>query len=163
MPECTKAERDLLEATLKVREHYTPANVCRKDEAMGAVLAERRAAEQVAANEEASKPFTLTRRTHEESAQYFAQKLLEAQARIAELESALAEERAKPKEGAVRYVAAEFGVPDLPSVFAVFRERSDWVRRERAHAEFTGPDAERHAREYAARLQAAHDAKAGQP
>lgn len=137
MPECTKAEREYLDS--RFADHADP---WRTERLSRAVLAERRAAEQGSV--------TPTNEAHEDE---YARQV--AEARISSLEAALAEERAKPKEGAVRHETQE-GI--LAGSFHVIKSKLEWVGHG-STCSFTGPDAERHAREHAARLQAEHDAK----
>lgn len=142
MPECTKAEREYLDAAFSRGWQDRPDEIL---EAAHAVRAERRAAEQ-----EATIGLTVTDWREQEQLM---------KARIAELEAALAEERAKPKEWAVNYYATQ----SLDGTTWFVHERVlAWTYIKRPIT-FTGPDAERHAREHAAKLQAEHDAKGGRP
>lgn len=170
MSEFTKAEREYLDAA------FSPGWRARPDEileAARAVRAERREAEQAKANHivvtdaldelegmardaaergderarsEATIGLTVTDWREQE-------RLLLA--RIADLEAALAEERAKPKKGAANYYTSK----SLDGTTCFVHERVLAWTYIGTPSSFTGPDAERLAYAHAARLQAYHDAK----
>lgn len=140
MPECTKAEREYLDTLFG---HFDgDDDASEVVAAYTAVLAERRAAEQGSV--------TPTNEAHEDE---YARQV--AEARIASLEAALAEERAKPKEGAVRHRVVDLSTKGLPSA-RVEKEHLGWMSVGPVLA-VQGHSAESLAREHAARLQAEHE------
>ena len=155
MPTCTKAEREYLD---ELRQSQTGKQVFYADgSALGAMLKEWGMEPPAIPTSKlpdflASAPPRLT------GCPDVAIRLFITEQRARHAESALAEERAKPKEGARRF-----------SVNHHLLNRDEWVCNEKRLVwseafmvgGFVGPDAERHAREHAARLQAEHDAKGG--
>lgn len=153
---CTKAEREYLDTLF---EHFDgDEDASEVTAAYTAVIAERRAAEQVRVNAEANAKLDAITNELEDMAQAAVeQDIRTLLVRIASLEAALAEERAKPKEGAVRFVAEQGGGADD---WLVFKQPLEWGRGSLL-LRLRGDAADSLAREHAARLQAEHDAKGG--